>query len=194
MGGAGLAPAVAWWSGPLNLQGTTAFGGDVDGDGRVDLVVQMDMTRQAVGGKGLREAVVRAGAPPGSPPEVWGDLPDTAATTARVVIADVNGDGRSDLVIDRLAGTVGSQMLGLLSSGAGFVPRALWANARTFRWAASRIAAVDVNADGHDDVVVLYNAGAAGSRLYQLLSRGTSLTPAGATTDPALPWPGAAPY
>ena len=56
------------------------------------------------------------------------------------------------------------------------------------------MAAADVNADGRDDIVVLYNAGAGGSRLYQFLSTGTSLRSAGSTTDPTLPWAGAAPY
>jgi hypothetical protein len=51
-----------------------------------------------------------------------------------------------------------------------------------------------VDGDGRGDIVVLYNAGAAGSRLYRFLSTGSSLRSAGSTTDATLPWAGAAPY
>ena len=40
-----------------------------------------------------------------------------------------------------------------------------------------------MDGDGRGDIVVLYNAGAAGSRLYRFLSTGSSLRSAGSTTD-----------
>jgi hypothetical protein len=182
------------WTGPVELDGTTLFAGDVDGDGRADLIVQEDRTRQPDGESGVRYAVVRSGAATPSWPEVWSDVPDLPASLVKSVVADVNGDGRTDVVVDRRLGAIGTQFDALLSSGRGFAVKTLWRNATSFRWAASRIAAADVDGDGRGDIVVLYNAGNAGSRLYRFLSTGSALKSAGSTTDPTLPWAGAAPY
>jgi len=192
--GSGLAAAVPVWSGPLELNGTTVFTGDVDNSARADLVIQMDMTKQPSPGSGLRYAVVLAGAASVSAPVTWLDLPDLAAAGAKTVIADVNRDGRADLVVDRALGSAGSQMVGLLSTGRAFTQKTLWTSTGSFRWSASRLASADVDGDGRGDIVVLYNAGAAGSRLYRFLSTGSSLTSAGSTADPTLLWAGAAPY
>jgi hypothetical protein len=191
--GSSLEPASMTWSGPLSLDGTTVFAGDVDASGRADLVVQVDRARQETGVSGLRYVVVHAGAAPGSVPETWLDVSDIAASAGRTVIADINGDGRADLVSDRALGT-GSQFVGLISSGRAFTQRTLWSNRTSFRLSSSRIASADVDGDGRGDIVVLYNAGAAGSRLYRFLSTGNSLRSAGSTTDATLPWAGAAPY
>jgi Stage II sporulation protein/FG-GAP-like repeat len=197
--GAGFEQAQPWWTGPVDVSTLLAFAGDVDADSRADLILQVDLSRQQpIASTGLRYFVIRSNGTAGGPLEPWLDLPDTSAARARIVVADVNRDGRADVIIDRVNGTIGSQMLGLLSTGVSFVPRSLWSNATSFRWSASRLVASDVNGDGRVDVVVLYNAGAAGTRFYQFISKGTnlnpSLRPAPATTDPTLPWAGAAPY
>jgi hypothetical protein len=168
--------------------------GDATGDALVDLIVHADATRLALPSTGVREFVIRTGAAAGTTPEPWLDIPDLPFASAKPVLADVNRDGRADLVIDRPLGTYGSQLFGALSTGFGFSPRSLWSNAGSFRWSVSRIASADVNGDGRGDIVVLYNAGAAGSKLYQFLSNGSSLRSAGSTLDPSLPWQGAAPY
>jgi hypothetical protein len=170
------------------------FAGEADGDGKADLIVQEDVTKQPGGGTGLRYAVLRTGAPSGSAPETWLEQPTLAASGAKTVAADLNRDGRMDLVVDRALGANGSQIDGLLSNGRGFATRSLWKNAGAFRWSASRLASADVDGDGRGDIVVLYNAGNAGSRLYRFLSTGTALKSAGVTTDPTLVWTGAAPY
>jgi hypothetical protein len=192
--GTTLGPATPVWSGPLELNGTAIFAGDADGDGRADLIVQEDVTKQPGGGTGLRYAVLRTGRASGAAPETWLELPSLAASGAKTVAADLNRDGRMDLVVDRALGSSGSQIDGLLSNGSAFTTRTLWKNAGAFRWSASRLASADVDGDGRGDLVVLYNAGTAGSRLYRFVSTGTALKSAGATTDPTLVWTGAAPY
>ena len=188
------APQV-WWSGAVDTSTLLAFAGDVDGDGRADLILQVDMTKlQPPAPSGLRYLVVRSSGGTGGSLEPWLDLPGAVAARTRTVVADVNGDGLADLVIDQVAGTIGSQMVGLLSTGSGFVPRVLWTNATSFRWNVSRIAPADVNGDGRTDIVVLYNAGAAGTRFYPFISTGTSLRPSSMTADPTLTWASAAPY
>ncbi len=193
--GSGFAAPRTWWTGPLDVGTVLAFAGDVDADGRADVILQVDQARQQPAvATGLRYSVIRSTSGSSGSLEPWLDLPDTPADRVRAVVADVNRDGRADVIIDRVNGTVGSQLLGLISNGVTFVPRSMWSNASSFRWSASRLAASDVNGDGRVDVVVLYNAGAAGTRFYPFLSSGTSLRPAPATTDPTLPWAGAAPY
>jgi len=188
-------PPLPWWTGPADINSSRAFAGDADGDDRADVILQLDLTRQQPpASTGLRYVVIRSGGLFGQPLEQWLDLPDTTAAQARTVVADVNSDGRTDLVVDRIAGTVGSQMLGLMSNGGAFSPVSLWVNSRTFRWKASRFAAADVDADGRTDIVVLYNAGAAGTKVFRFLSTGTRLRSAGATLDPGLTWSLAAPY
>ena len=192
--GSGLAPATATWSGPADARrddvlrrgrGQQRPRGRCDPDGHRE---------QPGGGTGVRYAVIRAGAAAGSAPETWLDLSDLPAASTKTVLADLNRDGRVDLVVDRPVGTSGSQFLGLLSTGSSFTQRTLWTNSASFRWSTSRIASADVDGDGRGDIVVLYNAGNAGSRLYRFLSTGTALKSAGSTTDPTLPWAGAAPY
>jgi hypothetical protein len=172
----------------------TAFAGDVDGDGRADVVLQEDLTKQPGGGVGLRFAVLQSGAAvSGVAPSDWLDLPNQPASAVRTVLADVNRDGRADLVVDRADG-IGTQFVGLISNGSTFTQQVMWTNATSFRWSVSRITSADVDGDGRGDIVVLYNAGAAGSRLYRFLSTGTSLKSVGSTTDPTLTWAGAALY
>jgi len=193
--GSSFQQPIPWWTGQVDTSSLLAFAGDVEGIGRADVILQLDMTKlQPPSPSGLRYLVIHSNGQVGGDLLPWLDLPGAVAARTRTVVADVNGDGLADLVIDQVAGTIGSQMVGLLSTGAAFVPRVMWTNARSFRWSASRIAPADVNGDGRTDIVVLYNAGAAGTRFYPFLSSGTSLRPSSMTADPMLSWPSAAPY
>jgi hypothetical protein len=111
------------WTGPLSLDGSTVLAGDVDGDGRADLIAQEDLTKQPGGGTGVEYVVVASGAPNASAPVPWLAIPDLPAASARTVATDVDGDGKIDLVVDRPLGTAGSELDGLISSASGFTEK-----------------------------------------------------------------------
>ncbi len=193
------------WSGQLDVGHAQAFAADVTGDGRADLVVASD----------LFPGGLPAGTPaPGSTPapdasevpvgirflvaaaqdngtmgalERWADVTGTTRSQTQVAVGDLNRDGRSDVIALESIGTTGSRMVGLLSDGSRFTPESLWSS-DSFRASAAKIAAADLNGDGRADVVVLYDVGAAGTRLFQFLSTGSSLRPGTRVLDPALDW------
>ena len=209
----GLAPARTWWSGPLDVSRVTAFGADVTGDGRADLLIggplyPADLAapsdpaapQPALGADGtelpdgLRFAVAPSGREGGlGPASPWLDMPDITPDQAQIVTGDVNGDGFSDVIVFRPTGTSGSQFVGLLSTGSGFTRSNLWTASAGFRWSASKLASSDVNGDGLGDVVVLYDAGSAGTRLFQFLSNGRALRAGPRVLVPTLNWADALP-
>ena len=137
---------------------------------------------------GIRFLVARSGPGGGlGPLTTWYDMTDTVAAQARIVVEDVNADGYADVVVLRPSGSAGSQLVGLLSNGARFSRVTLWSST-SFSTAASKMAAADVNGDGLGDVVVLYDAGSAGTRLYRFISTGTAFVAGAPTLDPALDW------
>ncbi len=119
--------------------------------------------------------------------ERWADVTGTTRSQTQVAVGDLNRDGRSDVIALEPTGTTGSRIVGLLSDGSRFTPQSLWSS-DSFRTTAAKIAAADVNGDGRADVVVLYDVGAAGTRLFQFLSTGSSLRPGMRVLDPALDW------
>ncbi len=143
---------------------------------------------------GIRLSVAPA-LPDGSfgPLEGWIDLTDTTQATTQTVVEDVNRDGRSDVVLLRPFGATGSQLVGLLSTGTSFVRTTLWTST-AFRTSAAKIAAADLNGDGRGDLVVLYNAGDAGTRLFQFISTGTAFRATIRVLDPMLRWTTAEPF
>ena len=191
------APA-AFWTGIVDVNAIIPIAADLDGDSRTDVILQTDLTLQQPPGAGVRYDVLLAqGILTGgtaTAATTWLQVPDLTAAQARTAVTDINGDGRADLVVDRPLGPFGSQFVGLISNGAAFTTRTLWQNTKSFRWIVSRVAGADVNGDGRGDLVIMYNVGTAGTRFYRFLSTGGSLKSSGSTTDPTLPWAGAAVY
>jgi hypothetical protein len=110
--------------------------GDVDGDGRADVVVPDERTNQLVVLRGTADGGFTAG------PRV-----NTVRAPSRIVLADVDGDHRLDLLVIGDPGLVVHS--GLANGGFG-EPRIVQSGDHL-----SDVVAADVNADGRIDLAVL---------------------------------------
>ncbi|MEU6588906.1 FG-GAP-like repeat-containing protein [Streptomyces sp. NPDC046881] len=148
---------VVVWGGPRGLSGGTSVGGnshqtgDFDGDGRLDLAV-------IVGGSGMGDD------PAGTTAEIWkGPLKRSGRPAARTPLdpdhlryvdmhdgdtGDINGDGRTDLVLTGYCGDGNNCSRVYLSGPAGLAPVTT-----PYRSGDGAAAIGDLNGDGYDDLV-----------------------------------------
>ncbi|UFR02822.1 FG-GAP-like repeat-containing protein [Streptomyces sp. Go40/10] len=148
---------VVVWGGPRGLSGGTAIPGnshqigDFDGDGRLDLAVIQ-------GGSGMGDD------PAGSTAEIWkGPIKRTGTPAARTPLdpehlqyvdmhngdtGDINGDGRTDLVLTGYCGD-GNNCSQLYLSG----PAGLSRVTQPYRSGDGAAAIGDLNGDGYGDLV-----------------------------------------
>jgi hypothetical protein len=190
--GSRLGDPETWW-GPaaINLASVSAIAADVTGDGKADLVLRgayaPDASGQVRPGQRVLVAESRIGDGLGSPYQWW-ETPDIPLETSQAVAADLNRDGRADLVVGHAFGPSGTRLLGLVSAGGAFSPLTLWSAASGYAWAAVKMTAADPNGDGRGDIVVLYNLRDSGTRLQVFLSNGTTLRPSSRSADATLSW------
>jgi hypothetical protein len=194
--GSGTGPVFRAWSGQLPISGATARTGDVDGDGRPDLLVALPAA-VAPGADPMATgtAIVALLGRSGSlgEPTTWAHLPDVEPTAA-ILAGDVDRDGRDDVVVIAPNGPSGVTMTGLLSDGTSFDRSTLRSVDTGYRPWAAKYSSADVNGDGRMDVIALYDQGVNGTAILTFISNGKKLGSGPRSTDRTLAWATAEPF
>ncbi|MBA2255368.1 MAG: hypothetical protein H0W07_09665, partial [Chloroflexi bacterium] len=174
---------VNWWAGQLDLDTVVAMAGDADGDGRGDLILQRETS---TGGLEFLVAKSRLKGGALDAPVRWLALSDLTRATTRTLIADVDRDGRDDIVA-AYARESGMALSALRSSGTGFARKLLWSSS-ALALRTVKLGTGDYNIDGRGDVLLLVDRGADGSRFKVFLPNDTTGTMSTWYDDVNLPW------
>lgn len=194
---------VTWWSGPFDPATTSVQSGDVNGDGRNDLVLITDLgeagrrfdiaystAASLVGGLGPLRSKFTA-------PDLVGDM-------VKVATGDVTRDGRDDLLLLIDAGNrTRIDILFAPKNKKAWTRREAWRSTTDGRlpFAKLKVATSDVDYDGLADLVVFRDRGVDGTEIMTWVTDfpktcpcayGT-MTPWDDLTDPA-EWSGLRPY
>ncbi|HEY0451843.1 FG-GAP-like repeat-containing protein [Actinophytocola sp.] len=161
--GTGFAGTTQKWHDFFALDGETPLTGDVNGDGRDDIVTFTH-------GQGADVFVALSTGTSFGPSAKWHDFFSTDGEVPAV--GDVNGDGRADIVTFTRNGL--ADVYVALSTGSGFTASAKWHD--FFGVAGESPGVADVNGDRRADIVTFTHG--ANADVYVALSTGTGFGPA----------------
>ena len=111
-----------------------------------------------------------------APTELWKSVAEGFdVRKAKFVAGDVNGDGIADGIVLYDLGSSRSRLIVFVSNGHVAVRKTAWTSkVGAFAWAKARLTVGDLNRDGLDDVIVLYDRGRSSAALYRFVSNGTT--------------------
>ncbi|WCN79392.1 N-acetylmuramoyl-L-alanine amidase [Micromonospora sp. LH3U1] len=159
--GSAFSGTSAKWNDFFGLNGETLLSGDVDGDGKDDIL--------AFSHGALADVYVALSTGTGfSPSQKWHDWFAPNAEVAAV--GDVNGDGRDDIIT--FTHDTNGDVYVALSTGTGFGPGLKWHE--YFSIAGEYPALGDVNGDGRDDIITFTQGPVTASDVIVALSTGTA--------------------
>ncbi|TCC48535.1 hypothetical protein E0H73_42775 [Kribbella pittospori] len=174
-----------WHSGSAGwpLSGARIFAGDADGDGKDDIAVQLN------DGNGTWRVLIFRGGNLGTPVQ-WVSTSAGSGEWARSapLLADVDGDGRDDLVDMSNLGNCQTRVTVRKSTGTSFAPTPVPLYEGAYCWEKSKPVVADVNGDRKDDIVAMYEHGQTDLALRVFVSSGTAMTESQwyrGTLDPA---------
>jgi hypothetical protein len=183
-------PAVSYPSG--GYYSFSAAAGDVNGDGKPDLIVTNECASSTCETNGGSVSVLLGNGDGTFQPAVTYALGEAYAVS--VAVGDVNGDGKPDLVVANNCASYNNCANGsvsvLLGNGDGtFQPAVSYASGGVDSFS---VAVVDVNGDGKPDVVMANECGSSGNcasgSVSVLLGNGDG------TFQPAVSYPSGGPY
>ncbi|WP_433169476.1 RICIN domain-containing protein [Kribbella sp. CA-247076] len=161
-----------WHSGSAGwpLSGARIFAGDVDGDAKDDIAVQLD------NGNGSWRVLVFRGGNLGTPVQ-W---VSTAAGSGEwyrsaPLLADVDADGKDDLVDMTNLGACRTRVTVRKSAGTSFATTPVTFYEGPYCWEKSKPVVADVNGDNRDDLVAMYEHGQTDLGLRVFTSSGTAM-------------------
>jgi len=194
--GAGFEQAGRAWEEGADLTTSAFLAGDVNGDGRGELVV---LTPLEGGGTALRVAASSPAGPLG-PLESWGIEP-LALDAIHPVIGDATRDGRDDLIIVGRDGADGVRVIvNRASSTAPAFERRYFTGSLPLPFSGIRLSTADLTGDGRADLSALVDRGKdadglpLGTDAWRLVSTGVSFTPQPWFTSATMAWESAFPY
>ncbi|MFC8504972.1 FG-GAP-like repeat-containing protein [Streptomyces sp. NPDC057411] len=178
----------SWEDGTSHLR--TDLSGDVDGDGRTDIITAYNYEDATTG---LYVANANGDGGHNPPQEVWSaEAGGFDYTKVKWASGDFNSDGRDDVAALYGYADGAVAIWSFLSQAAGppRTVRSAMLPAGTWNWSLSSAMAGDVNGDGRDDLVLPYNYGGGVTGIFKALARtdGTFDNPAQAFKSNAGEW------
>lgn len=159
----------AWSDSTSHLR--TDLSGDVDGDGRTDIITAYDFENATMG---LYVAKANSDGGHNPPQEVWSAEPGGFDyTRVKWASGDFNNDGRDDVAAFYGYADGAVAVWSFLSQAAGppRTVRSAMLPAGTWNWSLSSVMAGDVNGDGRDDLVLPYDYGGGVTGIFKALAR-----------------------